>query len=142
MRIVLRAKNHPDSLYGDIQEFDLTELRCMPKDDWLKSRMDEFDYWSSFEKHGMIYPITVSPHTEDWLQDILKQKINNEYKKPHHIKSNGEVRPGLYVQTGNKRVYWAKEQGYTHIEGYYVTNREDKARIRKDLHIPHTEIPR
>ena len=32
----------------------------------------------------------------------------------------------LYVQTGNKRVYWAREKGYTHIEGYYVTDIEEK----------------
>ena len=63
-------------------------------------------------------------------------------KTPQHLKANGDVRPGLYVQTGNKRVYWARQEGYTHIEGYYVTNREDKAKIRSKLHIPHTEIPR
>ena len=36
--------------------------------------------------------------------------------------------PGLYVQTGNKRVYWARLNNYTHIEGHYVTDREDKQR--------------
>ena len=55
---------------------------------------------------------------------------------------NGEVKPGLYVQTGHKRVYWARRKNYTHIEGYYVTDREDKAKIRSKLHIPHTDIPR
>jgi len=109
MKIVLKAQKYPDSIYGDIQEFDLTEIKCMPNDKWLKERMDQFDYWTSFEKHGMIYPITVSPHTEDWVQGIIKQTVNGEYKKPQHIKANGEVRPGLYVQTGNKRVFWARE---------------------------------
>jgi len=142
MRIVLRAQKHPDSLYGTIEEFDLTEIKCMPNDDWLKQRMDEFDYWSSFENHGMIYPITVSPHTEDWVQGIVKQTVNGKYKKPQHIKANGEVRPGLYVQTGNKRVYWAREKGYTHIEGYLVTNKEIKSKIRSELHIPHDKAPR
>ena len=104
--------------------------------------MDEFDYWTSFEKHGMIYPITVAPHTEKWVQDILKHKLNGKYKKPQHIKANNEVRPGLYVQTGNKRVYWAKEQGYTHIEGYLVIDKETKSKIRSDLHIGHGDIPR
>ena len=34
----------------------------MPSNDWLKDRMDEFNYWESFDKHGMIYPITVSSY--------------------------------------------------------------------------------
>ena len=97
----------------------------------------EFDYWTSFKNNGMIYPITVSPHTEDWVQERLQRG-----KTPQHLKANGDVRPGLYVQTGHKRVYWARERGFTHIEGYYVTDREDKAKIRSKLHIPHTEIPR
>ena len=137
MKIVLKANKHPDSLYGTIEEFDLDELILMPTDEWLKNRMDEFDYWSSFKNHGMIYPITVSPHTEEWVQERLQRG-----KTPQHLKANGEVRPGLYVQTGNKRVYWAREKGYTHIEGYYVTDIEDKKKIRNKLHIPHTEAPR
>tara|TARA_A100001515_G_scaffold92683_1_gene73975 strand:- start:188 stop:601 length:414 start_codon:yes stop_codon:yes gene_type:complete len=137
MKIVLKAKEHPEGLYNDLRELDLDELILMPPDEWLKDRMDEFDYWTSFKNNGMIYPITVSPHTEDWVQERLQRG-----KTPQHLKANGDVRPGLYVQTGNKRVYWARQEGYTHIEGYYVTNREDKAKIRSKLHIPHTEIPR
>ena len=137
MKIVLKAKEHPDGLYGDLRELDLDELVLMPPDEWLKNRMDEFDYWTSFDKHGMIYPITVSPHTEEWVQERLQRG-----KTPQHIKANGEVRPGLYVQTGNKRVYWAREKGYTHIEGYLVTNKEIKSKIRSEFHIPHDKAPR
>jgi len=137
MRIVLKANKKPDNLFDDFREFDLDELILMPTNEWLKNRMDEFDYWTSFKNNGMIYPITVSPHTEDWVQERLQRG-----KTPQHLKANGDVRPGLYVQTGHKRVYWAREKGYTHIEGYYVTVREDKAKIRSKLHIPHTEIPR
>jgi len=137
MRIVLKANKRPENLFDDFREFDLDELILMPTNEWLKNRMNEFNYWESFEKHGMIYPITVSPHTEEWVQERLKRG-----KTPQHLKANGDVRPGLYVQTGHKRVYWAREKGYTHIEGYYVTEREDKAKIRSKLHIPHTEIPR
>ena len=142
MKIVLRAQKHPDNIYGDITEFDLSELRCMPTDDWIKKRIDEFDYRTSFENNGMIYPITVSPHTEDWVQNIIKQKVNGQWKKPHHIYANGEVKPGLYVQTGNKRVFWAKEQGYTHIEGYLILEQQKKIEVKKQLHIPHGEIPK
>ena len=137
MRVVLRASKTPDGLFNDLRELDLDELILMPTDDWLKRRMDEFNYWESFEKHGMIYPITVAPHTEEWVQERLSRG-----KTPQHIDEKGQVKPGLYVQTGNKRVYWARRNNYTHIEGYYVTDREDKAKIRSKLHIPHTEIPR
>ena len=36
---------------------------------------------------------------------------------------------------------YADQKGYTHIEGYYVTKREDKAHIRAKLHIGHKDIP-
>ena len=124
------------------KKFELQKLNGKEpsKEDLVKSlglTYDEFNYWESFDKHGMIYPITVSPHTEEWVQERLKRG-----KTPQHLLEDGNVRPGLYVQTGNKRVYWARLNNYTHIEGYYVTDREDKAKIRSKLHIPHTEIPR
>lgn len=139
---ILRANKHPENLYNDLREFSLEDLRLMPPDKWLKDRMDEFDYWKSFENHGMIYPITVSPHTEPWVDQRVKQKFGGKYKCPQHIDENHNVIPGLYVQTGNKRVYWAKQKGYTHIEGYYVEDKEDKSKIRSQLHIPHDEAPR
>ena len=142
MKIVLKAQKYPDSIYGNVQEFDLDEIRCVPKDTWLERRMNEFDYWTSFENNGMIYPILVSPHTENWVRDILLQKSNGEFKKPQHIKANGEVRPGLYVQAGNKRVYWAKQKGYTHIEGYLITDKEKKSKIKTETHIGHNDIPK
>ena len=88
MRIVLRASKTPDGLYDDLRELDLDELILMPADEWLKDRMDEFDYWTSFKNNGMIYPITVSPHTEDWVQERLQRG-----KTPQHLYANGEVRP-------------------------------------------------
>ena len=134
---ILRANKKVDSIFNDLRELDLKDLILMPPNDWLEDRMNEFNYWESFDKHGMIYPITVSPHTEEWVQERLKRG-----KTPQHLLENGEVKPGLYVQTGHKRVYWARRKNYTHIEGYYVTDREDKAKIRSKLHIPHTDIPR
>ena len=44
---------------------------------------------------------------------------------------DGNCIPGLAVHTGNKRVYWAKRYGYTHIEGYYVKSKEEQAAIVK-----------
>ena len=134
---ILSAKEHPDTIHKDLRVLDLKDLILIPPNNWLEDRMNEFNYWESFENHGMIYPITVSPHTESWVQERLLRG-----KTPQHIDENGQVKPGLYVQTGNKRVYWARRKNYTHIEGYHVTEREDKAKIRSKLHIPHTEIPR
>ena len=134
---ILRAKEKVDSIYNDLRELDLKDLILMPPNNWLEDRMNEFNYWESFDKHGMIYPITVSPHTEDWVQERLKRG-----KTPQHLLEDGNVKPGLYVQTGNKRVYWARQNGYTHIEGYMINEREDKAMTRAHTHISHDRIPK
>ena len=39
----------------------------------LKNRMMNLIIGTSFKNHGMIYPITVSPHTEEWVQERLKR---------------------------------------------------------------------
>ena len=72
---------HPDGLFGDLRELDLDELILIPPNEWLKDRMNEFNYWESFDKHGMVYPITVSPHTEEWVQERLQRG-----KTPQHIR--------------------------------------------------------
>ena len=51
MRIVLKANKKPDNLFDDFREFDLDELILMPTNEWLKNRMDEFNYWESFSSH-------------------------------------------------------------------------------------------
>ena len=51
-----------------------------------------------------------------------------------------KLKTGLYVQTGNKKVLWARENGYEQIEGYMVTTIEDKAVIRAQTHINHGKI--
>ena len=68
---ILRANKKVDSIFNDLRELDLKDLILMPTNDWLEKRMNEFNYWDSFDKHGMIYPITVSPHTEEWVQERL-----------------------------------------------------------------------
>ena len=55
MKIVLKANKQPEGLFNDFREFDLDDLILMPSNEWLKDKMDKFDYWTSFEKHGMIY---------------------------------------------------------------------------------------
>ena len=69
----IKSVEHPDGLFGDLRELDLDELILIPPNEWLKDRMNEFNYWESFDKHGMVYPITVSPHTEEWVQERLQE---------------------------------------------------------------------
>ena len=110
---ILRAKEKVDSIYNDLRELDLKDLILMPPNNWLEDRMNEFNYWESFNKHGMIYPITVSPHTEEWVQERLKRG-----KTPQHLLEDGNVKPGLYVQTGNKRVYWDVNRTRNQVRHY------------------------
>ena len=65
----------PDGLFGDLRELDLDELILIPNE-WLKDRMNEFNYWESFDKHGMVY-LLLYHHTEEWVQERLQRgKIN------------------------------------------------------------------
>jgi hypothetical protein len=83
----------------------------------------------------MKYPISVSTGEHDWVLERFTRK-----NLPHVV--DGKVKPGLYVHSGNKRVYWARQNGYTHIEGYMINEREDKAMTRAHTHISHDRIPK
>jgi len=133
---VLKAQIKPDTLkHLDLQLFNVNDLICIPPKDWLEKRMNEFEYQISFEKHGMKYPICVSTHEHEWVRERFARK-----NLPHI--ENGKVKPGLYVQSGNKRVLWARQNGYDQIEGYLVSTIEDKAVIRAQTHINHGKIPK
>lgn len=133
---ILRAQRKLEGY--DIREFDINDLRLMPPEKWLNKRINLYEYDKSFELHGMLYPITVSTHHPVWVQERIKRNS----KVPHHLDDDGEVIPGLYVHTGNKRVHWAKLNGYDKIEGYLVDDKEEKAQIRSKTHINHDEIPK
>ena len=134
---ILYAKNHPRELeHLKLQLFNINELILMPSIKWLKERMNMFEYENSFNNKGMLYPIAVSTHEPEWLYERFKRK------NLPHIDENNKVKPGLYVQTGNKRVLWARENGYNQIEGYLIHSKEDKSKIRAVTHIKHTEIPK
>lgn len=133
---ILYAINHPRELeHLKLQLFNIDELTIIPPKNWLVKRMKTFKYEESFVNKGMLYPIAVSTHNHEWVKERFARK-----NLPHIV--NGEVKPGLYVQTGNKRVLWAKENGYNQIEGYFINTKEDKARIRSVTHIKHERIPR
>jgi len=132
---ILRAKKYPE-VKLDLREFDLSELKIIPPTDWLERRIDNFGYSQSFSNHGMIYPITVSTHYPEWVKERIIPKC------PHHVDEKGELKPGLYVHSGNKRVIWAQKNGYDKIEGYLIDKKEDKGDIRSKTHIAHGDIPK
>ena len=131
---VLRAQRNLSDF--KIQEFDVKSLRIIPSNDWLTKRSNEFGYNDSFSKHGMIWPIAVTDHTQQWVIDRILPK------NPHHKDNQGNLIPGYYVHIGNKRVLWARENGYDKIEGYLIVTMNDKRKIHQLQHISHTEIPK
>ena len=133
---ILRAQKHPDNIKQDVRLFDLSELKPIPPLYWLEKRIAEFGYNQSFENHGMIYPITVTTHYPEWVKERIIKKC------PHHVDEKGELKAGLYVHTGNKRVVWAKNNGYDQIEGYLVDEKDEKGKIRSQTHIAHGDIPK
>jgi hypothetical protein len=131
---ILYAKNKPKELeHFKLQLFNINELTLIPPRSWLINRMNMFKYQESFLNKGMLYPVAVSTHEPEWVKERFVRK-----NLPHIV--NGEVKPGLYVQTGNKRVLWARENGYDQIEGYLIHTKEDKSKIRSCTHIQHNNI--
>ena len=91
----------------------------------------------------MMFPIAVSSTKNKWVQDrLLLKNEKNEFKNPHHIDKDGNPIKGLYDHVGNKRVLYAQQNGYTHIEGYLISSIEDREMVKKVTHIPHMEIPK
>ena len=133
MKILKAQKSLPDFT---LQFFDVKSLRTIPPDTWLENRSNEFGYSESFEKHGMIWPIAVTDHRQQWVKDRILPK------NPQHKDKDGNLIPGYYVHIGNKRVLWAKHNGYDKIEGYFFNTMEDKRKIHQLQHIEHTEIPK
>jgi hypothetical protein len=66
----------------------------------------------------MIWPIIVTDLEHYW---------NKEKNWPKD--EQGKYKQGIAVHTGNKRVLYAIEKGYSHIEGYFVKNLEEKNNI-------------
>ena len=101
----------------------------------LPDRIENFvkeitNFKDSIEGAGMIYPIIYTDLEHYWLKEKRWPKDKD-----------GNCIPGLAVHTGNKRVYWAKQNGYTHIEGYYVTNIEEQKAIVKQTFIVKESYP-
>ena len=133
---ILRAKQHHIDIKFKVIEIPLKEIRIIPPLDWIEKRSKEFDYQTSFDKHGMLWPIVVTSHKPQWVVDRILPK------NPHHKDITGNLLPYLYVHVGNKRVLYANKMGYDRIEGYLVTEYKDKIMIKNLQHIDHKKIPK
>lgn len=139
---VLRAKHHPPELSRLVfKNWSLSQIRFLPHDEWIINRMNQFGYEASFDKHGMMFPIAVSNHTDGWV----KRRIIHQTNDVNMNNVNEDMKtlvPGYYVHVGNKRVWWAKENGYTHIEGYLIRNTAQRQAVKRHTYIPHEKIPK
>tara|TARA_B100000929_G_scaffold62299_1_gene47324 strand:- start:7022 stop:7444 length:423 start_codon:yes stop_codon:yes gene_type:complete len=100
-----------------VLEVPLENLMLTADNDWMMKRYPKFK--KSIDRLGMMYPIIYTNMKYYWL--VEKRWPKDTY--------SGIPIPGIAVHTGNKRVYWAKENGYTHIEGYYVKTKDEQAAI-------------
>jgi len=106
---ILQAKNKIEGF--DTINFNVNEVGLFPHIDWLQKRMPKFR--ESISKVGMLYPILVTDKEHYW---------NRGAKWPEGV-------TGLACHTGNKRLLWAKENGYDLIEGIFVNSEEEKIKI-------------
>ena len=132
---ILRAKKHVTCQHSplnyiapEVKLASVNDLMLTANLDWMKKRYLNFK--NSIEGAGMIYPIIYTDLEHYWLKEKRWPKDKD-----------GNCIPGLAVHTGNKRVYWAKQNGYTHIEGYYVTNIEEQKAIVKQTFILKESYP-
>jgi hypothetical protein len=133
---ILKAKNYLSEIKIPVQLFDVEKLRIIPSYEWLEKKMRLYEYTNSLDKAGMLYPIVVTDHNEQWLKNrILKKNL-------HHKDENNNLIQGLYVLLGNKRVMWAKENKYDKIEGYFIKDEKDKQFIKNLTNINHKDIPK
>ena len=124
---ILKAKRYCATPLPVLQ-FDVNSLMILPSQRWIEKRYPIFK--SSIDKTGMIYPVIVTDLKHYW------QKEKNWPKD-----EQGNFIPGKIVHTGNKRVIWAKENGYTHIEGYFVFDKMAKDNIIKQTYMSKEKFP-
>ena len=135
-RRFLRAKKHITCQHSplnhiapEVKLVSVNDLMLTANLNWMKKRYPNFK--DSIEGAGMIYPIIYTDLEHYWL-------LEKGWPKDAY---SGIPIPGIAVHTGNKRVYWAKRYGYTHIEGYYVENIEEQKAIVKQTFMSKESYP-
>ena len=121
---ILTANNYPTfkelpNLVVDTIDLNDIELTAGMK--WLMKRYKPFE--ESCKKVGMLYPITYTDYAHYW-DPPRKNRWPTLWDK-------------FVVHNGNKRVYYAKQNGYTHIEGWFCDSKETK-----DIIVRHTFLPK
>jgi hypothetical protein len=110
---ILKAKNYIKDIDCPLIEFKVNDIMIIPSLKWLNKRMEKFT--KSIEAHGMLWPVIITDLKHYWQKDKNWPKDD----KGVHI-------DGMAVHTGNKRVLYAKLNGYDLIEGYYVKTKSSK----------------
>ena len=125
---ILKANNYPTfnqlpNLVVDT--IDLNDIELTTGMKWLMKRYKPFE--DSCSKVGMLYPITYTDYDHYW--------------EPMRTNRWPTLWDKFVVHNGNKRVYYAKKHGYTHIEGWFVPNKETKDIIVRHTYIPKERFP-
>ncbi len=121
---LLKANKYPvfdelPDIKVDVIKLDDIELTAEAK--WLRKRYQPFE--ESCIRVGMLYPITYTDYEHYWNPPREKRWPPSWDK--------------FVVHNGNKRVYYAKQNGYTHIEGWFCDCKETK-----DIIVRHTFLPK
>lgn len=113
----------------ELVEFDVNELMTLPSEKWIQKRYPFFK--DSAKKVGMIWPIIVTDLEHYWQPEKNWPKDEQ-----------GNYIPGKIVHTGNKRVLWAREHNYTHIEGYFVNSKDEKNKLIRQTFMHKEQFPK
>ena len=122
---VLKANQRVPNPPTPVIEYPVNDIMLTAPIAWNMKKMPDFK--ESVESVGMIWPIIIVDLENYWQPMKDKRWPRNE--------STGEFIPGVAVHTGNKRVMWAKENGYDLIEAYLVTDRNHKDEIVRQTFI-------
>ena len=122
---VLKANQRVPNPPVPVIEYPVNDLMLTAPIKWNMKKMPQFK--ESVEAVGMIWPIIIVDLENYWQPMKDDRWPRNE--------STGEFIPGVAVHTGNKRVMWARENGYDLIESYLVTDRNHKDEIVRQTFI-------
>ncbi len=131
---VLRANKHVRMpLDGDdtikVQDVPVKDIMIIPGMRWLEKRMPNFR--ESIKSIGMEWPIIITDDVHYW------QKEKNWPKD-----EKGEYKKGLACHTGNKRVLYARVNGYDMIEAYFVNGKLQKNLVNSQTFIAKERWPK
>jgi len=125
---LLEAKNRPQ--FKELPDLrvdyvDLKDIELTAGMKWLMKRYKPFE--ESCQRAGMLFPITYTDFDHYW-EPQRTDRWPTEWDK-------------FVVHNGNKRVYYAKKHGYTHIEGWFVDCKNTKDIIVRRTFMAREQFP-